>query len=819
EYSTIDATGDTRLPPTGMSDYTLAQRDDLYTVTASSELNVNNLAWLAFDHNAPPSEGWTCAGGLFDPDSGAYNGTVQLSTNSLPGEWISFTSKRRFALSRVEIAPWYNNMELAPLKVQVLGQRPDSGWDLLADPSDLAWRYVAEAQTQLVEVRSLHEYHAYALVFNKIAGANTSGIPNISRVVRLSEIRLFKRSVRPDWSGESRDMLPVLTSVTQTVADRGTYRVVASGELSGADTVLNAIDGSANNWRSPALYSLTGGYTGTQVLDGIVATAGEYILLEFPMSFRPGAVIVGYDTTNLSEQPDQFEVFGFDDRRWIKLADVTFAIADPNTSTRRIDLAAEGKYSELALVVKHVVGDGVGNVAARIRSLQVAAWSDPQSASAYSLPNLGTEHTVTANGVFSAIASSFSLGNPAYYAFRDINMWGSAAGMYNTGTGAYEGAASFDGISGEWLSLTTPRTVFSNGVRIVCDAASGRPKDVDIGILQGSGYVWRSVEMPDSTAPFLDYTTEVPITGIALVIRTIHPGIYSGTHVTRLDARLLTEKPTPVTDFGVIEGPWAYGMVDVGGRPARVPRGYFRHPPIAVPQIDQAAPVEAVTKLGSYFISTNPLLNSNFNHVCKAFNGLTNNNYWRSETGDFDTTSGLYIANEDNTKYANDAATVSGPWAQVKMPAAVAIVALSLQSPDETSDSSTRRGFAKAGPRSFSLLGRSGWTGAADNGWTMIQTWNDTEYAADTLDAYLNERVYYVDAPRSFEEYRFVVFKTMRAGLYPTGTANVYSQLHLAELRLYSTVEDVMAKRCIVDQTSAVYDAIPNPTVTGGALG
>jgi len=107
---------------------------------------------------------------------------------------------------------------------------------------------------------------------------------------------------------------------------------------------------------------------------------------------------------------------------------------------------------------------------------------------------------MTANSSFGYTASASSINNASYDAYKAFDTgttsnWVSAAGKYNSSTGAYEGSTTFEGVSGEWIKLQMPSSIKLSYINLYKPPDSTSPNPPKSGRIFASqdGSTWTQI--------------------------------------------------------------------------------------------------------------------------------------------------------------------------------------------------------------------------------------------------------------------------------------------------------------------------------------
>jgi hypothetical protein len=107
---------------------------------------------------------------------------------------------------------------------------------------------------------------------------------------------------------------------------------------------------------------------------------------------------------------------------------------------------------------------------------------------------------MTANSSFGYTASASSINTASYDAYKAFDTgttsnWVSAAGKYNSSTGAYEGSTTFEGVSGEWIKLQMPSSISLGYINLYKppDATSPNPPKSGRIFASQDGSTWTQI--------------------------------------------------------------------------------------------------------------------------------------------------------------------------------------------------------------------------------------------------------------------------------------------------------------------------------------
>jgi len=107
---------------------------------------------------------------------------------------------------------------------------------------------------------------------------------------------------------------------------------------------------------------------------------------------------------------------------------------------------------------------------------------------------------MTANSSFGYTASASSINTASYDAYKAFDTgttsnWVSAAGKYNSSTGAYEGSTTFEGVSGEWIKLQMPSSIKLSYINLYKPPDSTSPNPPKSGRIFASqdGSTWTQI--------------------------------------------------------------------------------------------------------------------------------------------------------------------------------------------------------------------------------------------------------------------------------------------------------------------------------------
>jgi hypothetical protein len=171
EAQVEDTFGD--YPPFPMTGYSQGG----YVVSASSEI-VNHPAWDAFDDNVTDvSACWHTPYPLYDVNNdGAYNGTVQLASNTNLGEWLKIEMPHRLVVSYVTIRArgsggTYEGQ--APEDFQICGSNDNVNWDVLAS---FTGESPQDDGTSNYIINSTKGYNYHAIVSSRSVAANATAV-------------------------------------------------------------------------------------------------------------------------------------------------------------------------------------------------------------------------------------------------------------------------------------------------------------------------------------------------------------------------------------------------------------------------------------------------------------------------------------------------------------------------------------------------------------------------------------------------------------------------------------------------------------------
>jgi hypothetical protein len=524
--------GYTEHPVEPMRDFrTYVEGHGTYEASASS-YDVNNPTepWYAFDYGTTPPNRWSTSAANYDT-SGIYAGNVTSTdiggTRHL-GEWLQIKLPYDITLSKIKLLTTTSLMSRAVTGGTILGSNDGTNWYVITTFSGLSH---TQGEYATADINATTPYMYYRLVVKNVATGLAGNRPDIAEW-RLFAEKPVTRMENVHISGElSSETLQTGYIKWPKVALRGEesegYKVKYSSKFSGKEPYKafnNSLEIGDDAWITD--YNYTSGVANTGASDPQMnGIYGDWLELECPHKFNVSYIqFYNRDGTNY-RSPKKGRFYGSNDGiTFTQLLAWENLTIPNNDDPTKLNINATDAYKIYRIQIEEMVGPGDHAAIAELQLFEAATGvgAAPTSAKLQVAGSLGmakgselfagddvvmelprhdrplVKYPEVASGLrdggYVASASSYyNINNyPPYEAFNgvygtELDMWISSNYTYlSDGTADTSNCATFNGVYGEYLSLSMPKKIKLEKIRVHSRNNPGSSQSPENGRIYGS---------------------------------------------------------------------------------------------------------------------------------------------------------------------------------------------------------------------------------------------------------------------------------------------------------------------------------------------